>query len=160
MRKAQAIAADLFISLFVFILLVAIILFLWNDYNTRLNDDVEYERMQLVAYQITDQLVKSQGVPVAWEKDPSNFQEIGLATSDRMLSKEKVDEFAKLPYNDVRKAFHLEGYGYNFNITTLSNKILKSSGGSFEGTEAVGLERYVIYDGEKAIFKFQIWKKQ
>lgn len=158
MRKAQAAIADLFIALFIFLLLTSIIIYLWNNYNTRLSEDVEYERMQLKAYQITDQLIKSQGVPTAWEKDPSNFEELGLATDDRMLSTKKVDEFTKLPYNDVREALNLEGYGYNFNITTLSNKILKSSGESFEGTEAVGLERYVIYNDEKAIFKFQIWE--
>lgn len=160
MRKAQAIATDLFIALAIFIFLVAIIASLWSNYNTRLGEDVEYERMQLIAYQITNQLIKTQGIPTAWEKNPSNFDEAGLAVSDRKLSTEKVDSFISLPYDSVRNALNLEGYGYSFKIKTLSNKVLKSSGGTFEGTESVGLERYVIYDDEKAILEFRIWKKE
>ncbi len=160
MRKAQAAALDIFIALSIFIFLIIIIIYFWNDYNTRLSEDIEYERMQIISYQITNQLIKTQGIPVSWEKDPSNFQELGLATSDRVLSTKKVDEFVKLPYDDIRDSLNLEGYDCSFNITTLSNKNLKSVGGSSEKTESVGLERYVVYDDEKAIFKLQIWKKQ
>lgn len=160
MRKAQAVAADLFIALFIFILLIAVIIYLWNNYNTRISEDVEYERMQLIAYQITNQLIKSQGLPTAWEKDASNFDEIGLAISDRKLSMEKVESFVNLPYEDVRDALNLEGYGYSFKIKNLANKELKSSGGTPEETEAVGLERYIIYNDEKAILEFRIWKKE
>lgn len=160
MRKAQAVITDLFIALAIFVMLIVIIVYLWNDYSTRLSEDVEYERIQLIAYQITNQLIKTQGVPKAWEKNPSSFSEIGLATSDRKLSAEKVDSFVNLPYDTVRDALNLEGYGYSFKIKTLSNKALKSSGGTPEETETVGLERYVIYNNEKSILEFKIWKKK
>lgn len=166
MRKAQVAVIDLFIALSIFILLIMIIVYLWNDYNTRINEDVEYERMQLAAYQITNQLIKTQGIPRAWEKDPLNFEEIGLVTIDRNLSAEKVDTFVTLSrtnnqYNLIKQSFNLEGYGYNFNITTLSNEDIKSSGGTPKGTEEViGIERYVMYNGEKTSFKFKIWKEK
>lgn len=160
MRKAQAIATDLFIALAIFVLITAFIIYLWNDYNTKLNEDVEYERLQILAYQITNQLVKTQGLPKSWEKNPSGFDEIGLATSDRKLSTGKVDSFISLPYDSVRNALNLEGYGYSFKVKSSANNVLKSSGETIpEGTEAVGLERYVIYDNEKAILEFKIWKK-
>ena len=161
MRKAQAVTIDLFIALFIFLLLTIIIVSIWNSYNTRITEDVEYERMQLVAYQITNQLIKSQGIPTAWEKNPASLGEIGLATSDRKLSAEKVDAFVNLPYNTVRNILNLENYGFIFKIKTLSNKVLKSlSETPPEGKEAVGLERYVIYNDEKAILEFRIWKKE
>lgn len=163
-RKAQTAIIDLFIALSIFILLVMIIVYLWNDYNTRINEDVEYEKMQLKAYQVTNQLVKTQGNPFSWEKNPNNFKEIGLVTFDRNISAEKLEAFVALArtdnkYNNIRSSFNLDGYGFNFNLTTLSNKNLKSSGGTPEGDEEIiSVERYVIYGDEEAIFRFKIWK--
>lgn len=160
MRKSQAIITDFFIALFVFLILITAIVYIWNDYNTKIVENVEYERMQLVAYQITNQMLKNKGVPSAWEKDSVNVGEIGLVVSDRKLSKDKVDAFVNLPYNAVRDILNIEGYDYSFKIKSLSNTILSSSGGIPGDTEVVSIERYGVYDGENVILQFKIWKEQ
>ena len=160
MRKSQAIITDFFIALFVFLILITAIVYIWNDYNTKIVENVEYERMQLVAYQITNQMLKNKGVPSAWEKDSVNVGEIGLVVSDRKLSKDKVDAFVNLPYNAVRDILNIEGYDYSFKIKSLSNTILSSLGGIPGDTEVVSIERYGVYDGENVILQFKIWKEQ
>ena len=63
MRKAQIASIDLFIAITIFLILAAITIYTWNLYNTRFNESLEYEKMQLITFQITDLLVKHPGYP-------------------------------------------------------------------------------------------------
>ena len=158
MRKGQIASVDLFIAFFVFILLISILVGTWNLYNQRLNESIEYEKMRLGAYYISDSFVKTPGTPSAWENNPSSVEIIGLAIDDRVLSSAKADAFANLSYATAREKLKIMGYNYGFRIKDLSNNIIMASGMAPAGDISVVVERYVTYENEKAIMEFALWK--
>ena len=157
MRKAQIASVDLFIAITVFLILAAATIYTWNLYNTRLTENLEYEKMQLIAFQITDLLVKNPGHPSGWE-ETSNAGVIGLAQDDRVLSQDKVTAFVNLDYNTSRELFNIELYDYKFRMKDLSNNVLQESGQEFTGDTSIVIERYVLFNNEKTIMEFTIWK--
>jgi hypothetical protein len=158
MRKAQIASIDLFIAITVFLLLTAATIYTWNLYNLRLNENLEYEKMQLIVFQITDLLVKSPGYPTAWEENPTNLGVIGLAQDDRILSQDKITAFTKLNYDTSKEKFNIELYDYKFRIKDLSNNIIQESGQNFTGDTSIVIERYVLLNNEKRIMEFTLWK--
>ena len=139
-------------------ILVSLTVYTWNLYNVRLNEDLEYEKIQLIAFQITDLLVKSPGYPAGWEENPSNVGIIGLAQNDRVLSQDKVTAFMNLEYNSSKERFNIEYYDYKFKIKSLSNSVMQESGLNFGGDTSVVIERYVLLDDERRIMEFTLWK--
>jgi len=158
MRKAQVASIDLFIAITAFIFLIAATAYTWNIYNTRLAENIEYEKMELAAFQITDLMVKSQGYPSAWEEIPAEVQVIGLAQDDRLLSQDKVDAFMNLDYGLAKERFNIELYDYKFRLKDLANNMLQESGLDFTGDTSIVIERYIIFGDEKAILEFTLWK--
>lgn len=158
MRKAQLASIDLFIAITIFLLLAAATIYTWNLYNRRLNENLEYEKMQLTAFQITDLLVKNPGHPDGWEDNPINVGVIGLAQDDRILSQNKITAFANLDYNTTKERFNIEPYEYKFRIKTLSNSVIQESGQNFAGDTSIAIERYVLLNDETRIMEFTLWK--
>ena len=68
-------------------------------YSQRLNEGMEYEKMRLAAYHISDSFVKTPGNPSAWELSPSSAEIFGLAIDDRVLSSAKANAFANMSYS-------------------------------------------------------------
>lgn len=158
MRKAQVASIDLFIAITAFIFLISATVYAWNICNTRLADDIEYEKMELAAFHITDIMVKSQGSPSAWEELPAGIEVIGLARDDRLLSQDKVDAFVGLDYGSVKEKFNIGLYDYKFRLKDLANNVLQESGLDFTGDTSVVIERYIIFGDEKAILELTLWK--
>jgi len=158
MRKAQIASVDLFIAITVFLVLVAATIYTWNLYTTRLNENLEYEKMQLIAFQITDLLVKNPGSPSGWEETPNSAGVIGLAQDDRVLSQDKITAFVNLDYDLSKEKFNIELYDYKFRIKDRSNNVLQESGQDFTGDIAIAVERYVLLNDEKTIMEFMLWK--
>jgi len=158
MRKAQIASIDLFIAITIFLFLALITIYTWNLYNTRLGESLEYEKMQLIAFQITDLLVKNPGHPSGWEESPANVGVIGLAQDDRVLSQSKITAFANLDYDTSKERFNIEPYDYKFKIKDLSNNVIQESGQAFIGDTSIVVERYVLLNNEKTIMEFTLWK--
>ena len=158
MRKAQVASIDLFIAITVFLILLASTIYTWNLYNTRFNENLEYEKMQLIAFQITDLLVKNPGYPTGWEESPNSVSVIGLAQDDRVLSQDKINAFVNLDYNLSKERFNMELYDYKFRVKSLSNNVLYQSGQNFDGDTAIVIERYALLDDEATIMEFTIWE--
>lgn len=158
MRKAQLASVDLFIAIVVFLILVTATIYTWNLYNIRFNENLEYEKMELAAFQITDLLVKSPGHPTGWEENPLNVGVIGLAQDDRVLSQDKITAFVNLDYNTTRERLKIKNYDYKFRVKDLSDNILQESGLDFTGDTSIVLERYVLLNNEKTIMEFTLWE--
>ena len=99
-KKGQIFSVDLAISMVAFIILFIIIIGFWNLYSLRLNERIAVEEANLLAIQITDILINSEGVPVNWEQQVNNAEVIGLKDSSGMLSQEKVNAQARKPLNN------------------------------------------------------------
>ncbi|MBL7100753.1 MAG: hypothetical protein ISS23_02240 [Nanoarchaeota archaeon] len=158
MRKAQIASIDLFIAITIFLILAAATIYTWNLYTVRLNESLEYEKMQLIVFQITDLLVKSQGHQTGWEENPANVGVIGLAQDDRILSQDKVTAFTNLDYNLSKERLNIEPYDYKFKIKTLSGSVVQESGLAFDGDTSIIIERYILLEDEKRIMEFSLWK--
>lgn len=158
-KKSQIVMIDLMAAMFIFVVLLAAIMLTWNRYTVTLNDQVEYEEAQLMAYQISDIFVKTQGRPVDWEKNSSNAIIIGLANSDRNISAAKVNAFLNMSYNDSKKIFKIPLYDFSFQIKDLEGNNLTSSYGEInENDFVISLRRYVFYGNGKAIMEFRLGK--
>src|SRR3989344_6068419 len=101
-KKGQIMIMDLFMSFFVFILLISSVIFTWNAYTLRLNDKLDYEEMMTKAFHVSDLLIENPGVPSEWEKSSSSVEVIGLATKDRVLSEEKVNAFINFDESKIK----------------------------------------------------------
>ena len=157
MKKAQLFTTDLFIALSIFIILIGIVFLTWARYNAKLNEDINFEDMQIKAFQITDLLTKTEGYPIAWEKNISSLEVIGLMESERNLSLAKVQNFTSLDYNLTRQLFNIELYDFYFTIKSINgSKLLQY--GVINDEELVNLRRIANYGNQKAIMEFTISK--
>ena len=158
MRKGQIATIDLFIALVVFFILIITVIQIWSLYNHRLGEDMDDETLQLLGFQISDFLVKSPGFPTAWEENVSSLEVIGLASSDRILSQEKINAFITLDYSLLKEKFNIEPFEYKFRIKDMTNNVINESGLNFTGDKSVVTERYVMVKNEKRVMEFTLWK--
>lgn len=160
MSKAQVATFDLFLAVFVFIILLFAVVFIWRDYTLRLDKKLEFDHMQIKAFQISNTLLKNPGTPTAWENYPNEAKVLGLAYKDRVLSQDKVDAFIDLTYNDIKKLFMIDYYDYDFYfaIKNLEGESIKTTGLTPTGNYIINLQRRVLYNNEEAIMEFSLWK--
>ena len=168
-KKSQSVVVDLFIALFVFVLIISIITIMWNKYNLDINQKINQKEMWLKVYHITDLLVESSGSPNNWYTldDFENIKSIGLANLDRQLSSEKLVGFLTLSlgnYSLTKKLLNIEGFEFHFILFDLDGIIAESGlspifyGSTISG-RTTSIRRYVSLDEcEKCIFEFSLWK--
>lgn len=156
-RKSQITLTDLFVAIFMATVLIIIIVFAWNRYTTILNDEANYKELQIIAFQTADLLVKSGGQTKGWERSPESVQVIGLASSDRNLSTEKVNAFVNLDYNITSKALGVELYNFHFQLNHINGTKLAEHGKT-PSESVVNVQRIVSYKNEKAVLEFGLWK--
>ncbi|MBW2985450.1 hypothetical protein KY313_02230 [Candidatus Woesearchaeota archaeon] len=176
-KKSQSVVIDLFIALFVFILIMSIITIMWNRYNLDLNQKITQKDMWLKAYHITDLLVESQGNPIDWEINISNISyvrnhvsSIGLVNLDRQLSLDKVEAFKILSnstnYNITRELLNIEGFEFYFTLFHSSGLIFESGNspifyGDLISGRTTTIRRYVSFEEcneNKCILEFSLWE--
>ena len=153
-KKGQINVTDLFIAVFIFCILITAAMLAWNKYNEKIIERTEYYNMMTKTFQISNTLVKTPGYPTGWTAD--NVKIIGLASEDRILSKEKVDTFTTLDINKTKGVF--QTYGYNFYFTLKTNTGNITYGQEPNGKKSVSITRYVLFENEKAIMDFRLWK--
>jgi len=155
-KKSQIVSTDLFMAASVFVILLTTIIFSWNLYYTRLNEKIAYNDIMVNAFQISDLLVKSKGKPSIWNS--TNVEIVGLAEYDRNISTQKVNSFNNMSYNELKELFNAERYEFYFQIKHLNGTAMDSHGMEFNGTYSINIRRYVMYENEKAIIDFRLWK--
>ena len=151
-KKAQMSMVDLFMAISIFIILISAIALLWYNYKVKLAGDFAYEDLQVKAFQVSDLLVKSPGNPSKWEDNISSLGVIGLAESDRVLSKEKVEAFENISHSLGVKTLNLGEYNYYFELDS-------ANGGLHPNGDIIFIiKRYVIYEEQEKVFEFTLWK--
>ena len=174
-KKSQAVVIDLFVTLFIFVIVLSIILISWNKYNYELGYKVAQKDMWLTAFHISDILVSTPGDPNNWElvynkSDVSgSIRTLGLAEFDRELTKSKILNFSDLSnvskknYTDVKELLNIEGYDFYFRLVHRGSEELYSGGlkPSFYGaTRTTSIRRYVNYEEcfeGRCMFEFVLW---
>ncbi|MBW2989814.1 hypothetical protein KY358_05865 [Candidatus Woesearchaeota archaeon] len=156
-RKSQIAVIDLTISLFIATIIIIFITFAWNRNAAILNENADYKEMQVVAFQAIDMLVRSEGSPSSWEENPSSARAIGLASSDRNISEDKLNSFTGLSYSNASQALGTELYDFYFQLKDINGTSLYSCGKAPDNL-VVNVQRLALYKNETAIVEFALWK--
>ncbi len=156
MRKGQIGTTDLFLAIILLIALVTIFFITWNMYHSRLSDVIPRNEMELYTIQLTNQLVRSSGIPDNWESNISSIQAIGLADTDRVISEEKLQAFISLDYNATRELLNIGSYEFYFLLLKENETITEI--GSYPSGQSVKLRRNVIYQDETSTIEVALWK--
>ncbi|MBU0456954.1 MAG: hypothetical protein ABH824_02605 [Nanoarchaeota archaeon] len=161
-KQGQLFSLDLVISLVAFIIVIFFVLSLWNLYLTRLGENINSEEMQLLAFQITDMLIKSPGDPNNWQDDPDNVTVIGLHLNPGYLDEDKLNTFLSLDYDQVKENFNIERFEFNFNILDLDGNIINSTGSSVNesASQAISTNRFVFIGNETRQLSFTLWRSE
>jgi hypothetical protein len=113
--KSQLLSIDVMMSIVIFTLLTTMIYTVYDNYVSGIYDLSTKNAMTLRAFQISDLLVKSQGVPVDWNS--STVEQLGLATESHVLKGRKVGELIALLQNNYSYAKDILGVGnYDFKL--------------------------------------------
>ena len=157
-KKSQIVMTDLVVAVFIFLFLVLLVFSMWSFQNMRLQDNLNFEDMQVKAFQISNILVKSKGTPTDWENNYTTAEMVGLAEQDRILSKVKVTNFTKMPYSNVSTLLKLGKYNTSLNISDLDGNTVTSFGNKTSGKNVVEIKRFVRYNDQTNILSLRIWE--
>ncbi|MFA4886618.1 MAG: hypothetical protein WC595_00225 [Candidatus Nanoarchaeia archaeon] len=152
--NAQIAITDLFFALIIFIILMTAFSFFWTLYLTRFNDNLQRQELELLAYHISDLLVKTPGYPDTWEQDPNNTRILGLAKQDRVLSQEKISAFANLTYNQTKTIFNIERYNYYLLIQKNGTALYETN--TLPSGSSVSVRRTATYDNQPTLVQFTL----
>ena len=105
-KKGQVAVLDLFIAALIFGIIVTAIMFTWNSYTVKIQNQIDYNTNLVRAYHISDLFVRYPGKPSAWEhyydlsEDPIEI--LGLANQDHIIDVDKMSAFMNLSYDYVK----------------------------------------------------------
>lgn len=174
-KKSQTVMIDLFIAFFIFMFMTGAMGVVWNLYTIRLMQHISVQDRWIKAFQITDIMVRTPGIPSNWEKyydpideygiDPNNISIIGLAGDDRVLTRKKLNAFYNLTPGNVSELFNIEMYAYNMTIKRQDdNSILPGnhSGVPIGGNLSVTIRRFIKMEGvpDRLILEFSLFEKR
>lgn len=144
---------DLFVAVGIFIILITITSVLWNLYNVRLINRLEYDDLVVKSFEISDLLLKTPGEPDNWDY----LILTGAITAEEIKFVGLVEEELKIPFNKtqgmdileeeaIRGIFHAGQYrlGIRIRNSTAGEMYVmgKVSGGS---KFSVNLGRDILY---------------
>ena len=158
-KKAILFSTDLLVSMLVFLVVLIFFISVWNIYSERLASNVEAEEIQLLAFQITDLMVRSQGVPENWHINSTNISTIGFKESHDVLSQDKLDTFFSLDYNLTKTLFNINRYEYQFEVRDSNGNLIGSTNNSVVNSNTlIAVNRLAQVNNETQEIIFKIWK--
>lgn len=158
--KGQIISIDLLIGIVIFLIVVIFSVSYWQTSLFNVRESLDRIDVQRLATQISDNLVKSPGIPDNWETSPTNARAIGLANHSHILETRKVANLTALNYSTLLTRFGLEGANFFFQLTDQAKNNITSAGLllTSNATQAAVVERNVIYNQRPAYLTFIVWR--
>lgn len=157
-KKGQVAVLDLFIAALIFSIIVTAIMFTWNSYNVKIEDQIEYNTNLVRAYHISDLLVRYAGKPSAWEHygdlSEDAIEIVGLAERDHIIDPDKLNSFMNLSYDYVRTKLKINEYQFYMDLKHINGSDFNPPiefGNQTNESSIISLRRYVIYNDTEAI---------
>ena len=160
-KKGQLFAIDTMLSLVGFILFFVVLLSLWNILVGRFHENSITEELQIEAFQISDLLLTTSGLPVNWEKNPLNVTSIGLMYNDGELDIEKINAFFSLNYSTTKKRFNIERLEYLAQLKDRQGNAINSTGiapTNKTTTYVISIARFMRLGNQTVQFQFTLWR--
>src|SRR3989344_297961 len=154
-RRAQISAFDFILASSVSVIILVLVAATFFLYERKINEFVLYNDLSTKTFQVSDVLIKSEGVPSNWNS--TNVNIIGLASEDRVINVDKLNNFIDLSQQEIKDKM-ATNYDIYFNLTNITGKSIASIGNPPAGIRSVVIKRYVMYENEEAIMEFGLWE--
>lgn len=151
-KKAQINTLDFLIAVFIFSLVLIYAITSLNESAKNAISETDYKYMMITAIGISETLVKNNGIPSAWDK--SNVELVGLASADRKISEQKVNEFCNMTQDEIRIIFRIP---YYIHFSVNGTKTV-ACGISPNGKKTVSIRRNVFYENKSAVLEVALWR--
>ena len=147
----------IFVSVVLFGLLAASIAF-WNTANDRLKESLDRRNIEVAALGVSDQLVKSEGVPDNWYTDFNGATSVGLIGQERKLDQTKINAFVSADYKEMKRRLGIGGYEMRVRISSLDG-VVKFEEGSAPADPriAVNIKRVALLNNEMVHVDVTLW---
>lgn len=155
MKKAQIAMTDLLLALILFTILFLGLIFFWTFYQSKFVDNFARDEMELLAFQISDALIRTPGYPSNWESNVNLTQSPGLSSSERVLSSAKIAAFSNFTYNQTKTFFNIERFEY-YILIKQNNTVIYETNVTPTG-RIVSIRRNVYYENQDTTLDFALW---
>ncbi len=147
-RRGQSILIDFVAALFIFVVLLAYFIILWDSFSGRYVSRAIQEGLETRAMAVADQLVESPGQPFNWTAAPASAQSVGLAATPNKLEQGRVDALASLPYANAKQVLGMDS-DFLITIQDQNGTVYASVGQSPSNQTLVAqVLRYAILNGK------------
>lgn len=156
--KGQAIPLDFMAALFIFLVIFAYFVVLWDIYSTRYIEHGEGGNLESHAISIAENLVSSPGHPFNWTLSPLSAQSAGLASMPNRLDTYRIAALESMPYANAKR---LLGTDSDFLIKIESPEGARYSTMGMEAVNAtrkIEVTRIATYNGAPAFVKVQLYE--
>ncbi len=157
-KRGQAAITDLFVAVGIFIILVTITSVLWNLYQVRLVNRIEYDDLVTKTFEMSDMMLKTPGYPDNWdylilagEITKDDIQYIGLVEEELKIpyNKTAAMDSALLQEDGIREIFRAGSYRLGIRIRNHAGDEVYTMGRVSGGSKfSVNLGRDVLYQNE------------
>lgn len=140
--------------------LIVVASFAFYDLSARRTDEAKNRlEMEILANDIMDGLVRTNGIPGGWEDYPSSVTSFGIANDPLVLSPGKVSAFASYDYQSAKQVLGIGAYDYRFNVRTINNTVVITSGqGPTNPKVIVNPKRTAVMNGTVFYVDFMLWR--
>ena len=158
MKKGQLWTLDMTLSLLIFFSALLSALFAWNYMSAETVENREFKELQLKAFEITDSLIRTPGIPSDW--NDSTVQVIGLAYSDNIIEGNKVNEFVGMNHDKARSMLSINPYDFYFEVKDINGTVYENTTVPLSGSAStiVPIERYAVYNNRIVKVKMFFWQ--
>lgn len=117
MHKGQVISTEFLFSLSILMILFMAGIYLWNLTSARVGENIIKNELVSSSIDISDQLLKLQGLPTDWESNISKIFSLGLSKESYILDVTKVKAMlVNLSYNQVKDLLNLKNQEFYFRM--------------------------------------------
>ena len=167
--KGQALPLDFMVALFIFLVLLAYFIMLWNVFSENYSSHSERVERELSAIVLSDQLAGSTGSPENWTELPESAKSIGLAIRPGVLDSHKLCALFGMQYSIANCTSPGLQYGYAKSIFGVDKDFfvkVESPGGVRLATmgeqpenasRAAEVTRVAMLDGSAVFLRVQVY---
>jgi len=156
--RGQTVPIDFMAGLFIFMVILAYFIVVWDSYSTRYVEQAKARNDELEAIALAEQLVTSPGHPFNWTASPQTAQSIGLAQKPNELAEERVQALQQLSYPDAKRLLGLDA-DFLVKIESLGGARLATIGYEpSNATRAFEVTRLAFYKGEASYVKVRVYE--
>ena len=161
-KAGQAIPLDFMAGVFVFLVMLAYFLILWDIFAVRFVEHAQTIDDELAAISVADRLVLSGGYPTNWTLEPLSAQSIGLASRPHELDPYRVSALSSMANGSYASVKSALGIDRNFQV-----KIEAADDGArlatigqepANATRVVEVTRLAMLNGEIVNVRVQVYE--